>query len=206
MRILVIDTATPACSVALFDDNDNRLLAGDYAVIGRGHAERLLPMIAELPNRGQAEMIMVNAGPGSFTGIRVGISAAKALALAWNAPCHGYSNLQLLAGMAIKSHAIDVAINGGHGEYFFQSFDSGSAPITTLHSLTPTEAATRSNAPTVVGDAATALVALRGTGVAVNLLPDARRWPCIANTAKQASSAIYGRAPDAKPPSKIEPR
>jgi tRNA threonylcarbamoyladenosine biosynthesis protein TsaB len=201
MRILVIDTATPACSVALFDDD--RLLAGDYAVIGRGHAERLLPMIAALPNRGLSEMIMVNTGPGSFTGIRVGVSAAKALALAWNISCHGYSSLQLLAGMAENSGIIDAAIHGGHGEYFFQSFGIENDPISPLYSLAPAEAGTRSLAPTIVGDAAPALVKLRGTGIAIDLYPDARRWLCIAKAAKLPPSAIYGRAPDAKLPTQI---
>ena len=80
-RVLAIDTATVACSVALFEDN--ALIASDYGEIGRGHAERLIPAIALLPDRGKADRILVNCGPGSFTGVRVGISAARALALAW---------------------------------------------------------------------------------------------------------------------------
>ena len=80
MRTLVIDTATRACSVALFDGK--QLLAAQHEVIGRGHAERLLPLIAALPDNGKAEQIMVDVGPGSFTGIRVGVAAAKALGLA----------------------------------------------------------------------------------------------------------------------------
>ena len=67
MRLLAIDTATEACSAALFENG--RLVAGTREVIGRGHAERLVPMIAELPGRGQAERIAVSLGPGSFTEI-----------------------------------------------------------------------------------------------------------------------------------------
>ena len=74
--ILVIDTATAACSVALLDGD--RVFAERHEVVGRGHAERLVPMIAELPDGGRAEAILVDVGPGSFTGIRVGLAAARA--------------------------------------------------------------------------------------------------------------------------------
>jgi tRNA threonylcarbamoyladenosine biosynthesis protein TsaB len=200
MRILVIDTATPACSIALFDNG--QLLAGGYDVIGRGHAERLIPMIADLPQLGRADQIYVNAGPGSFTGIRVGISAAKAMALAWDVPCHGYSNLQLIAAMANDNRPVDVATNGGHGEIFFQRFDDQNIPITELQSLPPATAAASSAAPVIAGDAAQSLCDLRGSGQALDILPDARQWFAISNHAPLPPSPIYGRAPDAKLPTK----
>jgi tRNA threonylcarbamoyladenosine biosynthesis protein TsaB len=198
MRILVIDTATKACSVALF--NDGELFASDYDVIGRGHAERLLPMIQQLPDMGRADQIWVNAGPGSFTGIRVGISAARALALAWEIPCNGYSNLQLIAAMADANGPVDVAINGGHGEMFFQSFDENSAPITDLRSLSPNDAATASHAAIIAGDGAEHIVSMRGSAVAAPMLPDARQWILIADMPPLPPTPIYGRAPDAKLP------
>ncbi|MEY4870668.1 MAG: tRNA ((37)-N6)-threonylcarbamoyltransferase complex dimerization subunit type 1 TsaB, partial [Pseudomonadota bacterium] len=110
MKRLVIDTATQACSVALFDDDV--CVAAQHEVIGRGHAERLVPMIADLPDKGRAQSICVNVGPGSFTGIRVGISAGRALALAWQAECSGYGCLDLVAAIARSSRpeidALDV--------------------------------------------------------------------------------------------------
>ncbi|HZV57482.1 MAG TPA: tRNA (adenosine(37)-N6)-threonylcarbamoyltransferase complex dimerization subunit type 1 TsaB, partial [Sphingobium sp.] len=86
-RQLVIDCATPALSIALFAGED--LLGAHHAELGRGHAEALLPAIAALPGGGRADAILVDTGPGSFTGVRVGIAAATALGFAWGAPVRG---------------------------------------------------------------------------------------------------------------------
>ena len=202
MRTLVIDTATKACSVALYDGD--LVMASHFEVIGRGHAERLLPLIADLPDRGKADRIVVNIGPGSFTGIRVGVAAARALGFAWGVPVSGYGCLTLVAAMAnIQSEipqAIDVVMSGGHGEYFFESFDESVASQGAAISLAPDNAAQRSNAAIVTGDAAVALVANRGQGVAIDLLPDAAYWHLIATLPALSASPVYGRAPDAKLP------
>jgi tRNA threonylcarbamoyl adenosine modification protein YeaZ len=100
VRTLVIDSATEACSVALFEGG--RPVAGNYEVIGRGHAERLVPMIAELPERGRAERVAVSLGPGSFTGVRIGLAAARALGLAWQAKVVGYPTLALVAAKSLR--------------------------------------------------------------------------------------------------------
>ena len=122
-RLLVIDTATAACSVALFEDNASSLHM-TIIEIGRGHAEKLVPMISALPRRGQAESILVNCGPGSFTGARIGISVAKALALAWKASLKGYQCLQLVAAQELSKtkypNPVFVCMLAGHGEYFAQ--------------------------------------------------------------------------------------
>ena len=83
MRSLAIETATEACSVALFDGD--KVVDGRHEVLGRGHAERLVPMIAELPDKGRAQRILVSLGPGSFTGVRIGLAVARALGIAWGA-------------------------------------------------------------------------------------------------------------------------
>ena len=94
----MIDCATPACSVALFEDEE--LISGTFEVLGRGHAERLVPMIADLPERGRASSIAVARGPGSFTGVRIGLAVARSLAFAWGATLQGYSTMALVAAMA----------------------------------------------------------------------------------------------------------
>jgi tRNA threonylcarbamoyl adenosine modification protein YeaZ len=81
MRTLAIETAGTACSIALLDNDI--IVAERHESVGRGHAERLIPWIAELPGGGRADRIIVGCGPGSFTGVRIGIAAARALGLGW---------------------------------------------------------------------------------------------------------------------------
>lgn len=198
---LVIDTATAACSVALFDGD--RLLAGRHDVVGRGHAEQLMPMIAGLPGGGRADRILVDCGPGSFTGVRVGIAAARALGFGWGVPVRGYSSMSLIAAMTASEDApsIAVAIIGGHGEIFVQRFAADPiAPLEDLASLTPTDAAVRIAENAVHGSGARMLVDARTWGLAHDALPDA----ACAMTLPSACAGlppvpIYGRGADAKP-------
>ena len=202
MRILAIDSATPACSVALFDDA--QLVAGEYVELGRGHAERLVPMIAALPDRGRADRIVVARGPGSFTGVRIGIATARALALAWGADLRGYDTLDLVAAMAreqVGPLPVDVAMRGGHGEWFVAAYRADGTLSAPLRSLTPEAAASQTRSENVAGSEAEALVALRGLGRALPLLPDARAVPSLPEAALTSDvSPRYGRGPDAKLP------
>jgi tRNA threonylcarbamoyladenosine biosynthesis protein TsaB len=194
---LVIDTASKACSVALFNGND--LIAAHHEVIGRGHAEKLLPFIEALPGNGRADHIAVNIGPGSFTGIRVGIAAARALAFAWSAECSGYGGLALIAAMAKIDKPVDAVISGGHGEYFVQSFAAGGQPLNEARSMKPSDALAACQASIIAGDMAGEFVDARGHGTAFVHYPDASHWPDVAHLPPMPPSAFYGRAPDAKP-------
>ncbi len=201
MRTLVIDTATRACSVALYDRD--AIIASHYEVIGRGHAERLLPLIGALPGRGRADRVMVDVGPGSFTGIRVGVAAARALGLAWDVPVSGYGCLTLVAAMARAQAehpvSVDVIMGGGHGEYFFQSFDREGSALAEAVSLEASAILTRAEA--IAGDAAAPVMA--DTSIRLEILPKAACWHLIANKLLLPASPIYGRAPDAKLPTGI---
>ena len=79
--LLAFDTSSAACTAALFEGG--KCIARRDELIGRGHSERLVPMLAELLDGRTADHILVGVGPGSFTGIRVGIAAAHGLAIGW---------------------------------------------------------------------------------------------------------------------------
>lgn len=202
MLTLAIDCATEACSVALL--RDRQLLAGEFAVLGRGHAELLIPMIAALPGKGRADRIAVALGPGSFTGTRVGLAAAKALALAWHAELVGYPTLALVAAIARldrPGEPVAAAMTGGHGEWFVQGFSADGAPSRDLASLVPAQAAAATPEIRVAGTQAAALVEARGFGDALPLWPDARQLGALADAYFQPDpSPLYGRAPDARLP------
>ncbi len=196
---LVIDTATAACSVALLDGDV--IVAEQHDVVGRGHAERLMPMIAALPGGGRADSILVDCGPGSFTGVRIGIAAARALGLGWSIPVHGFSSMALIAATTADPGAasVAVALTGGHGELFVQRFSTSPlAPLTPLASLRPDAAAQAITEHDVHGSGATVLIAARGSGTAHDTLPIAMQAFRLPRTlATLPPQPIYGRDADA---------
>ncbi|HEX3424017.1 MAG TPA: tRNA (adenosine(37)-N6)-threonylcarbamoyltransferase complex dimerization subunit type 1 TsaB [Sphingomicrobium sp.] len=198
--ILAFDTSSAACTAALFEGD--ACVARSDELIGRGHAERLVPMIAELLEGRRAERILVGVGPGSFTGIRVAIAAAHGLAIGWDCELKGMSSLALLAAGAIYEGEIAAAVIGGHGELFVQQFDARtSEAVSELRNLGPAEAARFATAPLVVGSGADRLIEERGWGEARDAMPSA------ANALKLpvhlrglAPKPVYARAPDARVP------
>jgi tRNA threonylcarbamoyl adenosine modification protein YeaZ len=203
VRQLVIDTASESLSVALF--TDSALMAFHHEITGRGHAEKLIPAIATFPDGGKADEIIVDTGPGSFTGVRVGIAAARALGYAWDVAVKGYVSLSLVAAIARDSNAgnepITVAITGGHGELFWQMFDGETlAPLSEVTSTPIAELAARVDASIVYGSGAQALIEARGSGQAIPIEADARAFPLIPNVyVRHAVSPVYGRGADARP-------
>jgi tRNA threonylcarbamoyl adenosine modification protein YeaZ len=203
MRQLAIECASEACSLALFEDG--ALIASRHEILGRGHAERLIPFIEALPDRGKAERILVSRGPGSFTGVRIGIAAARALALAWQAEVMSFPTLALVAATAQSEHpgqALTVCMNGGHGEWFMQGFDAAGMPSTELAALPIADAANFSLEKLIAGNRAKPLgAACEGEHRALDLLPDARHALAIPTSLLSSdTSPLYGRAPDAKLP------
>ena len=198
LMLLVFDTSSAACTAALFDGG--QCIARKDERIGRGHSERLVPMIAELLDGRAATRILVGVGPGSFTGIRVAIAAAHGLAIGWGAELAGMSSLALLAAGAGSDEEVAAAVVGGHGELFVQQFDGITANATSqLRNLAPLEAAKVTNAALVVGSGAKALVDARGHGEAREGWPsaaDALSLPRALRTLPP--KPVYARAPDAR--------
>ena len=199
--ILALDTSTAACTAALLLP-DGTIVASRDEEIGRGHAERLVPMISEMLEGHVPTRLLVGVGPGSFTGLRVGIAAAHGLAIGWSIPLTGMNSLALLAAAAPPGEGkVAAATTGGHGELFVQSFDrkklSATGPIL---NLTPEKAAKKVDAPLVVGSGAEALVAARGSGEALPLFPMASRALMLPELLRLLEcKPIYVRAPDARP-------
>jgi tRNA threonylcarbamoyladenosine biosynthesis protein TsaB len=200
-RTLVIDTATAACSVALIEGGE--AVAHAHEVVKRGHAERLLPMIAALPGGGRADHILVDCGPGSFTGVRVGLAAARGLGLGWDVAVTGYSSLALVAAQALvvrpELRRVAAVLEGGHGEVFMQLFTGDLTPLSDLASLRPEAALEALGGAAAFGSGARRLLALAPDLDATELLPDAaqasRLPPALAALPPRP---LYGRAPDAK--------
>jgi tRNA threonylcarbamoyladenosine biosynthesis protein TsaB len=197
--ILALDTSSAACTAALFSETGDCVASKDEE-IGRGHAERLVPMIGEMLGGRTARTIIVGVGPGSFTGIRVAIAAAQGLAIGWNCDLFGMSSMGLIAASCRSKGEIAVAISGGHGELFVQQFDAETlASKSEIRNLVPSQAARFATAPLVVGSGASQLVEARGWGEAVDRLPSAARALSLPQELRTfAPKPVYARAPDAK--------
>ncbi len=196
--ILAIDTSTAACSAALFSGT-GELIGGNDEMIGRGHAERLMPIVAELLKGRRPQAILVGVGPGSFTGIRVGIAAAHGMAIGWGTEISGMSSLALLVAGAGRGQPVAGAIPGGHGELFVQQFGSALQATSPLLNLPPADAAAAIDAELVVGPGAVALVEARGSGEAIDRWPSADRALSLPVALRSLAAApLYARAPDAR--------
>ena len=109
MLVLAIDTALDACSAAVLDSEHATIIASETLPMIRGHAEAVMPLIARVMDRADIdfatlERIAVTVGPGSFTGLRVGLSAARGIALAANKPVVGITTLTAYAAPHVSEH------------------------------------------------------------------------------------------------------
>jgi tRNA threonylcarbamoyladenosine biosynthesis protein TsaB len=218
MIALALDTSADACSVAL-RDGGGRLLGRRAQVLARGHAELLMPMLRDVMAEADVAfadlaLIAVTTGPGSFTGIRVGLAAARGLALASGLPILGVSAFEALAQAVLpaerQGRTLLVAIDSRRGDLFIQGFAAGDTPLSPAVAVTPEAlaAAVPGGPLLVAGDgAARAGAALAAAGHAAMLAsetgpPDAAavasvalaRWRCGATPVPPVP--LYLRAPD----------
>ena len=208
MLILGLDTCLSSCSVAVLDGE--RVVAWSREVMARGHQERLAPMARQVMAQAglafnRLDRIAVTVGPGSFTGLRVGIAFAKGLALALDKPAVGIGTLEALAAEA--AGLVFPAIDARRGQLYLQAFEDG-RPLMAPDALSAEVAAARlaelsQGRPfTLVGSGA-ALLADVAPGAAIIAAegPDARHVARLAAArAPGPLKPLYLRAPDAKLP------
>ncbi|HEU4529572.1 MAG TPA: tRNA (adenosine(37)-N6)-threonylcarbamoyltransferase complex dimerization subunit type 1 TsaB [Steroidobacteraceae bacterium] len=136
-RILALDTATEACSVALLD---GERCEARYEEIGRGHAERILPMVREVLAAGDCELkdvdaIAVGRGPGAFTGVRIAISIAQGLAFGADKPVVLVSDLAAVAQRAVNEAGagrVIAALDARMGEVYWGLYARGARGLVEL--------------------------------------------------------------------------
>ncbi|MDX3926607.1 MAG: tRNA (adenosine(37)-N6)-threonylcarbamoyltransferase complex dimerization subunit type 1 TsaB [Shinella sp.] len=209
MIVLAIDTAGTGCFACVYDSDADAVLGEAGADIGRGHAERLMEFVDQaLAEAGKAlpdiERLAVTIGPGSFTGIRVGVAAVRGFALALGIPSVGVSTLEVLAEDHLArqpGRPVLVAMDAKRGEVYCQTFSAGGTAAGEPEVLALQDAVARFSDydGMIVGSAATLL---RGEAEAA-----ADRFPA-STVARLAATAepngrkpkpLYLRGPDAKP-------
>ena len=212
MRVLAFDSCLGACSAALLDERG--VLAARHEAMQRGQAERLVPMVEEVRAEArlewrQIDLICVTVGPGSFTGVRIGLAAAQGFALARDLPILGLSTLEALAA-PLQGRAVLAAIDARRGQLYVQPFSADGTPLGPPQALAPEEAAALAPPEpfVVVGSGALSLMLHFPMGaVLMPAEPDARAFGCLAlQRAAEASRTpprpLYLRGADAKLPAK----
>jgi len=218
MLILAIDTALDACSAGVLDTAQNRLIAQESLAMKRGHAEALMPLIARVMKEsgvafGALDRIAATTGPGSFTGLRVGLSAARGIALAAGKPVVGVTTLTAYAAPVVSEsgeHPIISAIDARHDHVYLQvvSGNGGSLVMPQIAPVAEALAAARFGAPYLVGNAARILAERWPSDAPPPLKVDPQEAPDIAWVAWLGAAVdpdialarpFYLRAPDAKP-------
>ena len=223
MRVLAIDTALEACSVAVLDTDRPDLRAHESLPMQRGHAEALMPLVARVLDRVQFDFsaidrVAVTTGPGSFTGLRVGIAAARGIALASGKPAIGLTTLADFAAPFIAADdtlPVVVAIDARHDHVYLQVFGPGGRTLVAPR-IAPLREALRVSStgmPRVTGTAAAKLVALWPAGERAPTKVDQRGAPDINWVARLGAAAsdtgtppkpLYLRPPDAHPQDAVQ--
>ncbi len=215
MRILAIDTALPAVSACVLDKEALQPIALETLPMARGHAEAVMPLIQRVvaqapggfPSIGR---VAVTVGPGSFTGIRIGLAAAQGVALACKCDLVGVSTLSALASPLILEESdglIAAAIDARHDHVFIAAFAPDGRPVLSPRRVGAHEAlrALGSGPLRLVGSGAEALAReARLRGIAVKIIDAAiapniifvARLGLVANPMLAPARPLYLKEPD----------
>ncbi|MDE2361649.1 MAG: tRNA (adenosine(37)-N6)-threonylcarbamoyltransferase complex dimerization subunit type 1 TsaB [Hyphomicrobiales bacterium] len=218
MRILALDTALAAASACVFDGASGEMLASETLPMNRGQDQAILPLIDRVVRAsGQGsstlDRVAVTVGPGSFTGIRIGISAARAIGLALDAPVVGVSTLAAYAAPLVleKSEGVVAAgIDARHGRVFVAAFASGQ-PVVAPRCCAPREAVRAMGAgPLWLTGPASPVLGLEALAMGLEAeIVGNPSYPDIVYVARLGIAAdpqialarpSYLRSPDVKPP------
>ena len=218
MRVLAIDTALSACSAAVLDTDRAAVIASETMPMVRGHAEAVMPLIARVMDKAQIDFadlhrIAVTVGPGSFTGLRVGISAARGIALAAGKPAIGLSTLAGFAAPHIAQgdkSAVVAVVDARHEHVYLQIFGTGGRTLVPPR-IAPLREAVRAamtGPARIVGTAADILARAWPQSEPPPVLVEQAGAPDIGWVARLGAAAadghgppkpLYLRAPDAQP-------
>ncbi|GAC1335440.1 MAG: tRNA (adenosine(37)-N6)-threonylcarbamoyltransferase complex dimerization subunit type 1 TsaB [Beijerinckiaceae bacterium] len=218
MRILAIDTALPACSACVLDSDAADPISSETILMARGHAEALLPLIERVVAHAGGgfaalERVAVTVGPGSFTGIRVGLSAARAIGVARRIPVAGVSTLAALAAPLIldgDDGVVVAAIDALHGNVYATAYGPGGRTILAPR-FSPVRDTVRAlgSGPLRITGSGAAMLAIEAWSMGLQAdVTGERIAPDIAYVARLGLAAdpesapprpLYLKAPDAKP-------
>ena len=218
MLILAIDTALDACAAAVLDTRASTMIATESQSMKRGHAEALMPLIGRVMKESglpfaALDRVAVTTGPGSFTGLRVGLSAARGIGLAAGKPVVGLTTLSAYAAPIVSEngeHPVIAAIDARHDQVYFQVVNgNGSSLIRPkVAPISEALAASRFGALHLVGNAAKILADHWPSDAPAPIQVDAQpapdiTWVAWLGAAVEPGTAppkpYYLRAPDAKP-------
>lgn len=222
MLILALDTALDACAAGILDTRSGKLIAHESLPMKRGHAEALMPLLARVMAQSgiafaDLDRIAATTGPGSFTGLRVGLSAARGIGLAAGKPVVGITTLTAYAAPVVSETGeapVIAAIDARHDHVYFQAV-SGSGSSLVRPAVIPIDEAVeaaRFGAPHLVGNAADIIAARWPSDAPAPLSVDAKpapdlSWIAWLGAAVDPETALarpyYLRAPDAKPQSSL---